>query len=72
MQFRQILLQNPSGKKSMDDFSISIDKIPKLVFSNTLKDTNWDTAKLSGRSLNEKVLELKQQSGKAIWREVGA
>jgi len=66
MQFWQTLLQNPSGKKSMDDFAISIDKIPKLVFSNTLKDTNWDSAKLSDSSLNEKVLELRQQSGKGI------
>jgi dihydrofolate reductase len=66
MQFWQTLLQNPSGKKSMDDFAISIDKIPKLVFSNTLKGTNWDSAKLSDSSLNEKVLELKQQSGKDI------
>lgn len=66
MQFWQTLLQNPSGKKSMDDFAISIDKIPKLVFSNTLKDTNWDSAKLSDRPLNEKVLELKQQSGRDI------
>jgi len=40
MQFWKTILQNPTGKKSMDDFSISIDKIPKLVFTNTLKDTN--------------------------------
>jgi dihydrofolate reductase len=66
MQFWKTILQNPSGKKSMDDFAISIDKIPKLVFSNTLKDTNWDSAKLSDSPLNEKVLELKQQSGKDI------
>ena len=66
MQFWQTLLQNPSGNKSMDDFAISIDRIPKLVFSNTLKDTNWDSAKLSDSSLNEKVLELRQQPGKGI------
>ncbi len=66
MQFWKTILQNPTGKKSMDDFAISIDKIPKLVFSNTLKDTNWDSAKLSDRPLIEKVLELKQQSGKNI------
>jgi len=66
MQFWQTLLQNPSGNISMDDFAISIDKIPKLVFSHTLKDTNWDSAKLSDRSLNDKVLELRQQSGKDI------
>jgi len=66
MQFWQTLLQNPSGDKSMDDFAISIDKIPKLIFSNTLKETNWHSAKLSDSSLNEKVLELRQQSGKGI------
>ncbi|MFC3563673.1 dihydrofolate reductase family protein [Pedobacter jamesrossensis] len=43
-----------------------MDKIPKLVFSKTLKETNWDSAELSDRPLNEKVLELKQQSGKDI------
>src|SRR5664279_6346387 len=47
MQFWQTLLRNPSGEKSMDDFAISIDKIPKLVFSRTLKDTNWNSAKLA-------------------------
>ena len=54
MQFWQTLLQNPSGEKSMDDFAISIDKIPKLVFSNTLKDTNWDSAKLATDHLTKK------------------
>jgi dihydrofolate reductase len=66
MQFWKTLLQNPSGEKSMDDFAISIDKIPKLVFSNTLKDTNWDSAKLADRPLDEKVLALRQQSGKDV------
>lgn len=66
MQFWQSLLQNPSGNKSMDDFANSIHKIPKLVFSNTLKDTNWDSAKISDKSLIEKVLELKKQTGKDI------
>lgn len=66
MQFWQTLLQNPSGKKSMDDFATAIDRIPKLVFSNTLNDTGWDTAKLSDKALIEKVLELKQQEGKSI------
>jgi dihydrofolate reductase len=66
MQFWQKLLQNPSGEKSMDDFAISIDKIQKLVFSSTLKDTGWDSAILAKRPLDEEILELKQQSGKDI------
>lgn len=66
MQFWQTLLQSPSGEKSMDDFAISIDKIPKLVFSNTLKETGWGTAELAKRPLNDEILALKQQVGKDI------
>lgn len=66
MQFWQELLEKPSDEKSMNDFATSIDKIQKLVFSNTLKDTGWDSAKLASKSLMEEVLELKQQSEKDI------
>ena len=50
----------------MDDFADSIGKIEKLVSSNTLKDTGWDSAKLTKRHVVEEVSELKQQSGKDI------
>lgn len=66
MQFWQTLLQNPSGERSMDDFAISIDNIQKLVFSNTLKNTDWDSATLANKPLDEEVLELKKQPGKDI------
>src|SRR5690606_9879900 len=66
MQFWQTLLKDPSDEKSMNDFAISMDKIPKLVFSNTLKDTGWDTARLASKTLDEEVLELKLLSGKDI------
>ena len=60
MEFWRTLLENPSDEKSMNDFAIAIDKIPKIVFSNTLKDVEWDSAKLSNKSLDEMVLELMQ------------
>lgn len=66
MQYWQSLLQNPSGKKSMDDFAIAIDKIQKLVFSNTLKDTGWNSATLAKKPLEEEVSELKQQTARDI------
>ena len=66
MQFWQTLLKNPSGEKSMDDFAIAIDKVPKTVFSHTLKSTGWHSAKLTNKTIKEEVLELKQQSGKDI------
>jgi dihydrofolate reductase len=67
MQFWQTLAKNPSGEKSMDDFARVIDKIPKIVFSHTLKNTEWDSAKLSELPLEQEVLELKQQPGKDIF-----
>ena len=60
MQYWQPMIKNPTGEKSMDDFAMAIDKIPKIVFSHTLKNTEWNSAKLSDQSLEEGVLELKQ------------
>ena len=66
MQYWQTLLTNPSGDKTADDFAIAIDKIQKIVFSHSLKNTDWDSAKLATKSVDELVRELKQQSGKDI------
>jgi dihydrofolate reductase len=66
MQFWQTLIENPSGQKSMDDFALAMDKIPKIVFSQTLTNTGWDSAKLATKEIEKEVLELKQQSGKDI------
>ena len=67
MEYWQTLVKNPSGEKSMHDFAMAIDKIPKIVFSHTLKNIAWESAKLSNRAIEEEVLELKQQSGKDIF-----
>jgi dihydrofolate reductase len=67
MQYWQTLLNNPSGEKSMDDFARAIDKIPKIVFSHTLKNTGWDSAKVSNQSIEEEVSALRQQPGKDIF-----
>jgi dihydrofolate reductase len=66
MRFWQTLLKNPSGKKSMDDFAMAIDKIPKIIFSNSLKSTGWDSAQLATQPIDKLVLELKKQPGKDI------
>jgi len=67
MEFWRTLLENPSDEKSMNDFAIAIDKIPKIVFSHTLKNVEWKSATIANRDLKETVLELKQQSGKDIF-----
>jgi dihydrofolate reductase len=66
MQFWPTLLKKPSGQKSMDDFAVAIDNIPKIVFSRTLKDTDWNSATLATKELEKEVLELKSESGKDI------
>ena len=67
MQYWQTLLTNPSGDKTADNFAIAIDKIQKIVFSHSLKNTDWDSAKLATKSLDDLVRELKQQPGKDIF-----
>ena len=66
MEYWRSVLENPTGNKSMDDFAVSMDNIPKVVFSRTLKDVDWKTAKLATSGLKEEVLELKQQAGNNI------
>jgi len=41
---------------------LAMDKVPKTVFSNTLKHTGWNSAKLATNDLKKEVLALKQQS----------
>jgi len=66
MEYWRTVLENPSDEKSMNDFAIAIDKIPKIVFSHTLKNVEWESAKLANRDIEKEILELKQQSGKDI------
>ncbi len=66
MQFWPQLLEKPSGDRSMDEFALAIDKVPKLVFSNTLQNSNWSTATIAHQSLLECVPELRQMPGKNI------
>ena len=66
MEFWRTLVEDPSGKKSMDDFAIVMDNIPKIVFSKTLKKLDWKSANLASGTLEQEVLDLKKQSGNDI------
>lgn len=66
MEFWRTLLENPSEQKSMNDFAVAIDRIPKIVFSHTFKNVDWKSASIAKRDLKDEVLELKQQPGKDI------
>lgn len=66
MEYWKTLLKNPSGEKSMDEFAVTIDNIQKIVFSNTLKHTQWKSALLANKALEEEVLDLRNKFGKDI------
>jgi dihydrofolate reductase len=66
MEYWVPFMKNPTGNKSMDDFAVAIDRIPKIVFSRTLENVDWKTATLAKRGIKEEVLELRQQTGKDI------
>lgn len=67
MEFWRTLLENPSEEQSMNDFAAAINKIPKIVFSRTIENVDWESATIAKRALKDEVLELKQQPGKAIF-----
>ena len=60
------IVKNPTGNKPTDEFAVAIDNISKIVFSHTLKDVEWKTAKVARRGIEEEVLELKKKAGKDI------
>ena len=67
MEFWRTFLDNPSEEKTMNDFAVAIDNIPKIVFSRTLKSVDWKSATIAQRNLKDAVLELKQLSGNPIF-----
>jgi dihydrofolate reductase len=55
--------KTPTGNKAADDFAIAIQNISKIVFSRTLKNVEWENARLATGSIKEEILALKQQTG---------
>jgi dihydrofolate reductase len=55
-------------KAAPDDVDISrwLDKIPKVVFSRTLKDVTWKNARLAKGSAADEVATLKSAPGKDL------
>lgn len=66
MEYWPTLLESPSGNKALDDFAVIIDKVPKIVFSHSLKAVGWKSAVLAERSFAEEVMALREQPGKDI------
>lgn len=65
MKFWQPIAKNPTGEKSMNEFAVAMDNIPKVVFSRTLEDTEWETARIATKGIEEEVAELKRSGDEA-------
>ncbi|HLO60838.1 MAG TPA: dihydrofolate reductase family protein [Bacteroidales bacterium] len=66
MEYWLTVLENPTGNAAMDEFALVIDRIPKVVFSNTLKSVDWKGTRIASRDLKDEVTDLRQQPGKDI------
>ena len=51
MEYWATVVKHPTGNKSMDAFAVTIDNIPKIVFSNTLNGKNRQMSSLPGKLL---------------------
>ncbi len=67
MEYWRTVVKDPTGKQAMDEFAVIMDHAPKIVFSRTLKQVEWQSAVLAKRGLEDEVLALRQQPGKDIF-----
>jgi dihydrofolate reductase len=58
--------KNQSESKVTNEFALTFDSIPKIVFSTTLKSVEWNNTTLLRTNLQEEVTKLKQLPGKNI------
>jgi len=63
MEFWKDLAEKPSGQKSMDEFAMNMDAIPKIVFSRTLHSVDWKSARVASGELEAETLALRQEEG---------
>ncbi|MCF3108015.1 dihydrofolate reductase family protein [Niabella sp. CC-SYL272] len=62
MEYWPTVVKNPTGNPETDDFARVMDKIPKVVFSHTLKKVHWASTRLAKGTLEEEVAALKQSA----------
>lgn len=66
MEYWRPFIENPSGNHATDEFAVTIDRIPKIVYSRTLENVDWKGTQLKREIVREEILELKRQPGTNI------
>lgn len=67
MLYWKDVLQNKNLDPESYAFAKTIDAIPKIVFSNTLQNTNWPTAQLANSTILEVVKALKKEKDAIVY-----
>jgi dihydrofolate reductase len=65
-----LIVNQPTGEKSMDEFAVAIDNVNKIVFSRTLKTVDWRNTTLKNDIIPEEITALKStgdDNGKDIY-----
>ena len=63
--------RKPDDPWYMFDYSRWLDRVQKIVLSNTLKETRWENSRIMSGDLKEIIPRLKQEPGKDIILEGG-
>lgn len=61
-----LIVKEPTGNKSTDDFAVLIDDISKIVYSRTMNDVSWKNSTLKNELIKDDIIALKEQPGKNI------
>ena len=63
MEYWRDIVAHPSGERSANDFAAVMDEIPKVVFSHTLREVDWHSARLSKKEPAEELADLQKDEG---------
>lgn len=66
LEYWPAVMKNPTGNEAIDEFAVTMDNILKIVFSHTLKNVKWKSARLAKRAIIEEVSDINQQDDKNI------
>lgn len=54
---------NPSARRKDIEFACMMNTLPKIVFSKTLKETEWSNSRVVNNNISEEIFRLKRQPG---------
>lgn len=72
MEYWRTVVTNPTGNKATDKFAVTMDNIPKIVFSCTLKSVEWEVQSWQIGILTKKFWHSSNSQVDTFWLVVRA